>query len=155
MKKRTPAIILAILVLLPVLGAAAETMYCIIPTGQYVNVRKQADKTASTWGEMRNGERIDADTISDGWVTFDYGEHTAYAMVKFFEIPEDTDFVITGNGRVRYREEPNGKKVDFYEVGTVVHVDGWRYDGDGNLWGRVGNYFVSYEFLEPAADDNM
>lgn len=148
MKKHIVAAIVTALFLFTVLWAAAETMTCIVPEGQYVNVRQKARADASTLGETRNGDTIDAVSVSDGWVEFDYDGKTAYAMVKYFEIEAGSDFVIMANGRVRYRDAPNGNALDFYAVGTVVHVDAWRYDKSGNLWGRIGNHFVAAEFLE-------
>ncbi len=152
MKKQFTAAIITAMFLFTVLGAAAETMTCIIPKGQYVNIRQKARSDASTWGEARNGDTIEASSITNGWVEFDYDGKTAFAMVKYFEIEVDSDYTVTANGRVRYRDAPNGDVIDFYEVGTQVHVDAWRYDKKGNLWGRIGDRYVASEYLTAIAE---
>ena len=124
-------------------------MTCIIPKGQYVNIRNRPSKKASTLGEIRHDETIEADKIAGGWITFTTESQTAYVWSEYFEVVDGGQYVISGNGRVRYRDAPGGKKQGFYPVGEIVTVDAWRYDTEGGRWARIGERFVMDDFLEP------
>lgn len=150
--KRAVCLVLTAFLALSCCLAAAETMTCIIPDGQYVNVRNRAAKGAATWGELRNGDTITPEGVTDGWVNFRFNGHDAYAMVKYFEIPENAEYVVVGDGRVRSREQPNGKRVDWVNPGDAIHVDAWRYDNDGGKWARAGSVYVSADYLEAVGD---
>lgn len=146
--KRLLSIILAIFLLSST--AAAETMTCIIPEGQYVNVRNRASKKASTLGRgFRNGDTVEVEKIADGWINFTMDGEAAFVRAEYFEAVDGAQYTITGNGRVRYRAAPGGAKVDFYPVGEIVTVDAWRYDNEGGRWARIGDYYVMAKFLEP------
>lgn len=128
--------------------ACAETMVCIIPKGQYVNVREKASLKAFSIGEVRNGDEIECDGYESGWVKCTFKGETAYVKAVYFEFADDADYRVTGNGRVRLRDSAGGKKVDFIALDTVVHVYGWQYAKDGSLWARTDGGFISKAFLE-------
>ncbi|MBE5800003.1 MAG: hypothetical protein E7321_08660 [Clostridiales bacterium] len=153
--KHTPSLILFSLLLtlfmLPVL-AGAETLECIAPEGQYVNVRNRASSSAATWGILHAGDLIDANPaeIENGFFKTTYKDHDAYVSVKFFEIAVGADYTVSANGRVRMRKSPAGSASGFIQPGKRVHVFAWRYAGDGTKWARcAGGSYISADYLVP------
>lgn len=159
-KACTPArFFLAALILLMTMSAGgsrmakAETFVCIVPDGQYVNVRNQASGGAATWGVLRNGETIEADPveIENGFFKTTFEGRVAYVSVKFFEIAEDAEYIVEANGRVRVRKAPGGAAAGFIQPGRTVHVTAWRYAGDGSKWAQyTGGKYISADYLVPA-----
>lgn len=124
-------------------------MTCIIPKGQRVNIRNRASMKASTLGDgCRNGDTVEAEEITGGWIRFTLDNETAHIWSEYFEAVDGGKYVVSGNGRVRYRDAPGGKKIGFYQVGEAVTVDAWRYDTEGGRWARIGEYYVMAEFLQ-------
>lgn len=139
--------------LLACAGACAKTLTCIVPEGQYVNVRRQPSQTAGTWGVMRTGETIEADPdeIRSGFFKTVFMEREAYVSVRYFEIPENTEYVVCANGRVRVRQSPGGDSVGFIKPGESVRVRAWRYAADGSLWAKCpGPRYISADYLTRA-----
>lgn len=135
------------------LCALAQTLTCTVADGQYVNVRNRPSSAAATWGILHTGDTIEADPaeITDGFFKTDFGGHTAYVSVRYFEIPEDGDFTVEANGRVRVRQSPGGEATGFVKPGKTVHVLAWRYAADGSKWARcTGGSYVSAEYLKAA-----
>ena len=154
--KQAISTILAIILLIGSTAAAAETMTCVISKGQYVNIRNRPSKTASTLGDgFRNGDTVEAEEITGGWIAFTFDGEAAYVRTDYFEIVDGGQYVISGNGRVRYREAPGGKKIDFYPVGEVVTVDAWRYDAEGGRWARIGDRYVMAEYLQACEAEGL
>lgn len=143
-----------LLLLLLLAGAAcADTFTCIVPDGQYVNVRKQPSSKAATWGVMRTGETIEADPseIRSGFFKTTFMEHEAYVSVKYFEIEDAGDYTVAANGRVRVRKSPGGDACGFIQPGETVRVRAWRRAADGSLWARCpGPKYISAAYLIPA-----
>ncbi|MBR5287850.1 MAG: hypothetical protein IKU34_04570 [Clostridia bacterium] len=138
-----------------VLPAAAlgETLTCIVPDGQYVNVRNRASASASALGSMHTGETIDADPaqIVNGFFSFTFRERAAYVSVRYFEIPEETHYIVEANGRVRLRKSPGGEADGFIKPGAQVYVAAWRYGADGKKWARcTGGQYIAAQYLRPA-----
>ena len=121
----------------------AETFVCICPDSQYVNVRNQPRSNAATWGKMHNGDTLEAEGVSNGFIEFRFNGRKAYASVRFFEREDGGQYTIDANGRVRVRSMPNGKRVGWAEPGDHVTVDAWQYDENGDLWARCGDEFIS------------
>ena len=133
-------------------SALADTFTCIVPDGQYVNVRKQPSSKAATWGVMRTGETIEADPaeIRSGFFKFTFMEHEAYVSVRYFEIEENRDYTVQANGRVRVRKTPGGDASGFIKPGETVRVRAWRRAADGSLWARCpGPKYISAAYLIP------
>ena len=133
-------------------AAQAETLTCIVPDGQYVNVRNQASANAAIWGVMHNGDEIDADPldIENGFFRTMFDGRVAYVSVRFFEIAEDSRFTVRANGRVRIRKSPGGAAAGFIQPGKTVHVTAWRYAADGSKWAQyTGGKYISAEYLGP------
>ena len=143
----------ALVLTLAMTGAAcADTFTCIVPDGQYVNVRKQPSGKAATWGVMRTGETIEADPseIRNGFLRFTFLGHEAYASVRYFEIEESRDYTVSANGRVRVRKTPVGDASGFIKPGETVRVRAWRRAADGSLWARCpGPKYISAAYLIP------
>lgn len=134
-------------------SAAAETLTCIVPDGQYVNVRNQASSQAAAWGILHHGDTIETNPseITRGFFKLTFEGRTAYVSVRYFEIAEGTDFVVEANGRVRVRKSPGGEATGFVKPGDRVHVMAWRYAGDGTKWAKcTGGTYVSAQYLLPA-----
>ena len=152
MKYSKPFLILFLFVLLWGQAALADTFTCIVPEGQYVNVRKQPSAKAATWGVMRTGETIEADPsdIRNGFFSFTFMGNEAYVSVRYFEIPESRNYTVTANGRVRVRKSPGGDACGFVQPGDTVRVRGWRRAADGSLWARCpGPKYISAAYLVP------
>lgn len=133
--------------------ARAETLTCVVPNGQYVNVRNQASQGAATWGVLHAGDTIDAspNEIVNGYFKTTYKERTAYVSVKYFEIAVGENYVVDANGRVRLRQSPGGSAAGFIQPGERVHVMAWRYAGDGSKWAKcAGGQYISAEYLSLA-----
>lgn len=130
-------------------SASAETLVCIAPEGQYVNVRKAPRDDAGVWGKLHAGDEIDAKGVESGFIRFTFGGSRAYVSVKLFEIPADCTYRVEADGRVRVRSAPGGDRVAWAEPGDAVQVDAWRYDAGGALWARSGNRYIAASCLSP------
>ena len=133
-------------------AASGETLTCIVPDGQYVNVRNQPSSRAAAWGVLHTGDIIETNPaeIRNGFFKTTYKDHTAYVSVKYFEIAVGEDFVIQANGRVRMRKSPGGNANGFIKPGTRVHVIAWQYGSDGAKWARcAGGSYISADYLLP------
>lgn len=133
-------------------SACALTLTCIVPDGQYVNVRNQASSSAAIWGVMHHGDVINADPaeIENGFFKTTFDGRTAYVSVKFYEIAEDRPYRVEANGRVRVRKSPGGAAAGFIQPGRTVHVTAWRYAADGSRWAQyTGGKYISAEYLSP------
>ena len=160
MKHRTMLHMMTSLLLLAALclcgglhGAWAETLTCVVPSGQYVNVRNQASQSAATWGILHAGDTIDAspDEIVNGYFKTTYKDHVAYVSVKYFEISVGRSYSVDANGRVRLRKSPGGSASGFIKPGEHVHVMSWRYAGDGSKWAKcAGGQYIAAQYLTPA-----
>ena len=139
----------ASIALLFIPSASAETLVCIAPEGQYVNVRKAPRSDAGVWGRLHAGDEIDAKGVESGFIRFVYGGSRAYVSVKLFEIPADCRYVVAADGRVRVRSAPGGDRVAWAEPGDAVQVDAWRYDASGSLWARSGERYIAASCLVP------
>ena len=132
--------------------ACAETLTCIVPEGQYVNVRHQATQSAATWGVLHTGDTIDAcpEEAVNGYFKTTFKDQTAYVSVKFFEISVGERYIVDANGRVRLRQSPGGSAAGFIQPGEAVHVMAWRYAGDGSRWGKcAGGQYIAAQYLRP------
>lgn len=131
-------------------GAAAETLVCIVPDGQYVNVRNRASSQAAALGMLHAGDTIETDPgeITDGFFKTTFGGKTAYVSVRYFEIGAEERYVVEANGRVRMRNSPGGEAAGFIQPGQSVHVNAFRYAADGSKWARcTGGKYISAEYL--------
>ena len=141
-------IILVLTLVFLVQTAPAEEMTCTVPKGEFLYVRNRPSTEAEHLGLLYNGDTVEVGETNDGWVYFTCNGQNAYALADYFEVTDGNEYTITANGRVRYREKPNGTVSGFYSVGTVVVVDAWFTDKDGQEWGRIGSYYVVKEFLK-------
>ena len=130
-----------------------QTLTCVVSESQYVNVRKQPRSDAGTWGRLHNGDTIEVEGVSGGWIEFSFGGRTAYVSARYFELDESGWYTVEANGRVRLRDTPNGERVGWLEPGSTVHVNGWRYGSDDALWARCGSQYVAAEYLVQAAQE--
>lgn len=145
--KRIFTLILSAALLLAPLVTQAETLMCIVKETQYVNVRKQPRSDAASWGKLHNGDTIEVESVSGGWIQFNFNGHKAYARVDYFELEGGGEYMIEANGRVRVRSTPNGERVSWANPGETVNVYGWRYGSDDKLWARCGGWYVAAEYL--------
>ena len=127
--------------------ADGQTLTCVVSESQYVNVRKNPRSDAATWGRLHNGDTIELEGVSGGWIEFSFGGRKAYANAKYFEITENGLYRINANGRVRVRSAPNGQRVDWADPGEIVSVEGWRYGEDDALWARCGGRYIAADYL--------
>ena len=155
MKYKKPLLILFLVGLLGCGAALADTFTCIVPDGQYVNVRKQPSAKAASWGVMHAVETIEADPsdIRSGFFKFTFMEHEAYVSVRYFEIPESRNYTVTANGRVRTRKTPGGEATGFIKPGETVRVRAWQRAEDGSLWARCpGPKYIAAAYLTPIGE---
>lgn len=150
--RKTASLLLAALLLCGGLRCAgAETLTCVVPNGQYVNVRNQASQGAATWGVLHAGDTIETDEIVNGYFKTTYKDRVAYVSVKYFEIEAGEDYRVDANGRVRLRKTPGGSPAGFIKPGERVHVMAWRYAGDGSKWAKcAGGQYICAEYLSRA-----
>lgn len=143
-------LIACLLMLLLPCAAVSETLMCIVPEGQYVNVRKQPSASAATWGILHTGDPIETDPaqIESGFFKTTFKERAAYVSVRYFEIEVDAPHTVTANGRVRVRNAPAGEAIGFVKPGESVYVHAWRYASNGSRWGRLSSgRFVDAQYL--------
>lgn len=132
--------------------ARAETLTCVVPQGQYVNVRNRASQSAATWGILHAGDTIDTDPgeVVNGYFKTTYKNQVAYVSVKYFEITVGRSYTVDANGRVRLRKSPGGSASGFIQPGERVHVMSWRYAGDGSKWAKcAGGQYIAAQYLTP------
>lgn len=131
--------------------AAAETMTCTVGKGHYVNVRTAPTTSAAANGrKVHGGDEIEVISVTDnGWIAIDWNGVTAYVQARYFEARSGIDYTVEANGRVRWRKTPAGEVGGYYRPGEVVTVDAYTYGADGGMWGRIGNRYVSMDFLTP------
>lgn len=132
-------------------AAHAQTLTCIVADGQYVNVRNRPSTSAASWGVLHTGDTIETDPqeITNGFFKTTFRDRVAYVSVRYFEVAEEAEHVVTANGRVRVRETPGGTAAGFVQPGTQVYVGAWRYAADGSLWARcTGGQYISAEYLK-------
>lgn len=144
--------LILMLLLLAAAAACADTFTCIVPEGQYVNVRKQPSSKAATWGVMRAGETIQAEPadVRSGFFRITFMGHEAYVSVRYFEKAENRNYEVSANGRVRIRKSPGGDACGFLQPGDTVHVRAWRCAADGSLWARCpGPKYISASYIIP------
>ena len=146
------ALLLFLNIVLMYLPCKALELSCVVPESQYVNVRKQPRSDAATWGKLHNGDKIEVESIENGFIEFAFGSRTGYASVKYFEEAVSGEFIVTANGRVRTRNAPAGKRVGWVEPGTTVKITAWRYDDDGGKWGKCMGEFISADFLVASSE---
>ena len=133
-------------------SVSAETLTCIVPDGQYVNVRNRPSSGASALGMLHTDDTIEIQPaeIQNGFFKTIYKDRTAYVSVKYFETAVGEDFLIDANGRVRMRNSPGGSASGFIQPGSRVHVIAWRYGTDGEKWARcAGGSYISAQYLSP------
>ena len=133
-------------------------MTITLPDTQLLNVRSQAKRDASAYGQARGGDDLYVTSIDGDWATVDFDGHDAYVLLRYLEITAEVDCVVRSDGRVRIREKPGGKIADFLHDGDEVLVKAWCYDNAGALWARLSTGYVSAAFLELVAsteDDGL
>lgn len=148
--------ILILCLLLPVAALAVDEeglrpplhMTVALPDTQLLNIRTQAKKDASTYGQACGGEDLYVSSIDGDWATVDYDSHNAFVLLRYLEITADVDCLVCSDGRVRVREKPSGKVTGFLHDGDMVLVKAWRYDSTGALWARLSTGYVMASFLE-------
>lgn len=150
-KKIAALILLLALATSALPSAAAETLTCTVGKNHYVNVRTGPTTAAAANGrKIHGGDEIEVVSVTDnGWITINWNGVNAYVQAKYFEAELGGDFTIEANGRVRWRKAPAGEVGGYYQPGEVVTVDAYTYGADGGIWGRIGNRYVSMDFLTP------
>ena len=155
MKKILAAVLLCVLSAAcsaPAAYAKGETLTCIVADGQYVNVRNRASSSAATWGILHTGDQIETEPkeITNGFFKTTFNDRVAYVSVKYFEIPDDAQYFVEANGRVRLRTSPQGDADGFIRPGERVYVTAWRYASDGSKWAKcTGGVYISADYLKP------
>lgn len=137
-----------VIILLAGTIAKSETLTCIVTEGQYVNVRDKPTTKASGLGRLHTGANIEAIEYLDGWIKFVVDGQVAYVDSTYFVIEADEYAIIEANGRVRYRDYAYGKTLGYYSVGEVIHVDGYIYDSDGELWAVNNGKYCMSKFIK-------
>lgn len=161
--KRSVLILILLSLLLPYCARAEPVtaadlwlpchMTVVLPDTQLLNVRKQPKKDASTWGTFRGGDDVYVTALDGAWATVDYENETGYVLLCYLEITANVACSVVSNGRVRIREQPDGKIISFYQNGELVMILAWRFDSDGKLWARTSAGFVMADFLELVETD--
>lgn len=129
-------------------------MTITLPDTQLLNIRAQAKKDASTYGQARGGDDLYVASIDGDWATVDFDDHTAYVLLRYLEITAEVDCTVRSDGRVRVREKPNGQIGSFLHDGDEVLVKAWSYDSAGTLWARISTGYVMASFLELIESSN-
>jgi len=157
--KTIAAVLLCVLLAVcavPGVCAKGETLTCIVADGQYVNVRNRASSSAATWGILHTGDQIEAEPkeITNGFFKTTFNDRVAYVSVRYFEIPDDAQYLVEANGRVRLRTAPLGDADGFIKPGEKVYVTAWRYAADGSKWAKcTGGVYISADYLKPEKEE--
>lgn len=131
--------------------AKAETWVPAVSSEGTVNVRLEPSRTGKLDDtRLSVFDRIEGDLMDDGkWIVFrnEDGEKR-YVMAKYMEMQLTEAYTVSGNGRVKWRKSPGGKRGGWYQPGDTVTVLGIRMDGQGNAWARIGeNKYISCDYL--------
>jgi hypothetical protein len=131
--------------------AAAEegcVMYVHVRDGSFLNGRREPNLQSPILMTMERGFEAHVIGVKNGWAEIEGGEAgTAWCCVDYladYRPGEDAPlYTVVSDGRVRVRQSPDGKTVDYVWDGDTVKV---RFVIDG--WAYIGRGYVMAEFLE-------
>ena len=121
-------------------ASAASTMYVVVDDGSHLNARDKP-KTGRTVARLERGFSVDVVSVKDGWAKISGYSEEEYCYVSSQYLsetppPEPKPYLITGTGRVRLRDKPNGSKIRWLTPGDEVIVTDWVPDR-GETWAKV------------------
>lgn len=128
--------------------ASAETMFITVGTDDWLNGRSKPSKHASVECRFYHGDEVNVLEMADGWAKLDYGGEAAYCYVAWDYLSatkesERCQMTVSTTGRLRIRNNPDGKKVVGYlRNGDVVNV-AFFFDG----WAKVEKGWVDAAYL--------
>ena len=126
----------------------AETMICVCPESQFVRIRTAPKKSASEWGRLHYGDKVEVQGVENGFIRFSYDGRNSYAAVQYFEIPTAGKYKVEANGRVAKRAKPDGKRTGWLNPGVKIDVLAWQFGADGTKWAKVyGGAYIKAEYL--------
>ena len=147
MKKIISLMFLVVILLGVAYAEEGTTMYVCVDEDSYLNGREKPDKDSEIICFFYNGDEVNVLEIVGDWAKVDEGGEDLYSYVWIdyltSKMIDDEPRIVSANGRVRVRDEPNGELVGDIHDGDVVIVEAWRDE-----WARIANGWVLGEFLD-------
>ena len=129
-------------------AARAETMYVMVGADDWLNGRAKPDKNSKSECRFYHGDEVNVLEMENGWAKVDYGGEAAYCYVAWDYLSATKEsascqMTVSTTGRLRIRNNPDGKKVVGYlRNGDVVNV-AFFFDG----WAKVEKGWVDAAYL--------
>lgn len=143
--RRYIAILAAVWLMLGLAWAAdAVTQATVTVTHDDLNGHPRPDVHSPNTAWFPDGEVIAIYEIDGNWALTDGSEAgTCWVCIDYLTTEDAGEYTVTGNGRVRIRDTPDGSTAGWLKLGQVVDVYG-VFDG----WARVDGGWVMIEYLE-------
>ena len=153
MKKLFRAILFLTVFLLLILlsprgySALGETLYVSVSDGGWLNGRAEPNKQANIECHFSNGDTVTVLEMENGWAKVDEGGEADCSYVKWDYLVSDVKgpapMTVASNGRVRLRDNPDGKEVTGYaKNGDVVNV-AFFFGG----WAKTDKGWINADYL--------
>ena len=128
-------------------SAIGETMYVSIQDNTWLNGRAEPNRQANIECHFSNGDTVTVLEVENGWAKVDEGGEADCSYVKWDYLISDlkgpAPMTVASNGRVRLRDNPDGKEVTGYaENGDVVNV-AFFFGG----WAKTDNGWINADYL--------
>lgn len=128
------------------IGASAETMYVDVKAGTHLNGRERPKKGTDILCYFERGDAVNVIDVKNGWAKLDEGGEASNCWVSLDYLTADlsgrVEMTVGSNGRVRVRDDPNGKVVGYVNDGDVVSV-AVIFEG----WARTDKGWISSDYL--------
>lgn len=150
-------LVLAVLLVLALQLAEAQTMYVDVAEGSHLNARSKP-RTGAIEAKLERGWAVEVVETRDGWATITgWGEcGTCYVDARYLSeeapgnpTPCKPTRMQTSADKVRLRAYPGGEVLRRLEKGDAVTVTGW-VTHEGTAWAQVDGGYIMAEFLEVA-----
>ncbi len=86
MKKKIIGLVLALIMIVPMTTALAETMYVDMPIGNSANLRVAPTTEADVCGVLDNGAAVEVIETSGTWAKIENGSEEAWIQLKYLNI---------------------------------------------------------------------
>lgn len=132
-------LIIAVVSIFPLVASAEDydIGYVCVHEDSYLNGRERPSRDSEVVMRLYNGDEVQIVGVVDGWIEIVGGESgTSFVDAHYIsEIDEPFEATNDSGGRVRIREDIDGKAIGYVKAGKTVTVtrviSGWGYIGSG------------------------
>jgi len=128
-------------------SAIGETMYVSVKDNTWLNGRAEPNMQANIECHFSDKDTVTVLDMADGWAKVQEGGEAPFSYVKWDYLTASLDgphpMQVASNGRVRIRNNPNGKEIVGYaENGDVVNV-AFFFSG----WAKTDKGWINTDYL--------